>query len=270
MEALLRLLGGEAAATEWLAVGGLVAARVGPLTVLAPWLSLKRTPPVIRGALVLALTLALTPLALPGAREAVMAMGGLTYGAAVLREAMVGTLFALATALPFYALDWAGRLTDTWRGASMSEVIAPNTGERTSPLGDLHMMLGIALFLTLGGHRLALAAFAEGLRVAPVGSVDLAGRADALSLGAAQLTGSALAYALANAAPAAAAIVTVEVSLGLLARSAPQVPVFFAGMPLRAATGLAAALLAISLVSAQLPEAFRAAIDLGRRWVVGD
>ena len=83
MEALLRLLGGEAAATEWLAVGGLVAARVGPLTVLAPWLSLKRTPPVIRGALVLALTLALTPLALPGAREAVMAMGGLTYGAAV-------------------------------------------------------------------------------------------------------------------------------------------------------------------------------------------
>ena len=269
MEALLRLLGGEAAVSEVLAVGGLVAARVGPLTVLAPWLSLKRTPPLVRAALVLALTLALTPLALPQAREAVGAMAGLPYGAAVLREVLVGTLFAVATALPFYALDWAGRLTDTWRGASMSEVIAPNTGERTSPLGDLHMMLGIALFLTLGGHRLALAAFAEGLRVAPVGTGSLAPRVQALALGAAQLTGSALAFALAIAAPAAAAIVAVEVSLGLLARSAPQVPVFFAGMPLRAATGLAAALLAISLVSAQLPDAFRAAIEVGRQWIVG-
>lgn len=269
MEALLRLLGGEEALREILAVGGLVAARVGPLTVLAPWLSLRRTPPMVRAALVLALTAALTPLALPQARVAVLELSGLGYAAAVLREALIGALFAVATALPFFALDWAGRLTDTWRGASMSEVIAPNTGERTSPLGDLHMLMGIALFLTLGGHRIAFAAFAEGLQVAPVGMVELAPRAQSLALGAAQLTGSALAFALAIAAPAAAAIVAVEVALGLLARSAPQVPVFFAGMPLRAATGIAAALLALSLVTAQLPEVFRAAVEIGQRWLTG-
>ena len=269
MEALLRLLGGEAAVTETLAVGGLVAARVGPLTVLAPWLSLRRTPAMIRAAIVLALTAALTPLALPQARAAVTELSAAGYAVAVLREALLGALFGVATALPFFALDWAGRLTDTWRGASMAEVIAPNTGERTSPLGDLYMLAGIALFLALGGHRLAFAAFADGLTTAPVGSIELAPRAEALALGAAQLTGSALAFALAIAAPAAAAIVTVEVSLGLLARSAPQVPVFFAGMPLRAATGLAAALLALSLITAQLPDAFRAAVDIGRRWLAG-
>ena len=269
MESLLRaLLGNEAALQQVLAIGGLVAARVAPLTVFAPWLSLKTTPPVLRAALVLALTAAFTPLALGSAGGAVD-LGGAAYAAAVLREAMVGTLFAVATALPFYSLDWAGRLTDTWRGASMSEVIAPNTGERTSPLGDLHMMLGIALFLVLGGHRLAFAAFAEGLSVAPVGTIELAPRAADLAWGAARLTGAALAFALAIAAPAAASIVVVEVALGLLARSAPQVPVFFAGMPLRAATGVAAALLALSLVTAQLPDVFRAAIEIARDWVTG-
>lgn len=264
MEALLALLGGEAAVTQSLAVGGLVAARVAPLTIFAPWLSLKTTPPIIRGALVLALTLAFAPLAMSGAATTA---SGLEYAVWILREAMVGTIFAVATSMPFFALDWAGRFVDTWRGASLAEVIAPNTGERTSPVGDLYMLMGIALFVTLGGHRLALAAFADGLRVAPVGTVEIAPNAEMLALGAAQLSGSALAFAAAIAGPAAAAIVVVEVALGLLARTAPQVPVFFAGMPLRAATGLGASLLAMSVIVGELPDAFRAAVRIAADWV---
>ena len=67
MEELLRaLLGGEGDELDrWLAVAGLVAARVAPLTVFAPWLTLRRTPPVLRAALVVALTGALAPLAFP-------------------------------------------------------------------------------------------------------------------------------------------------------------------------------------------------------------
>ena len=147
---------------------GLVAARVAPLTVLAPWLSLKRTPPVLRAALVFALTLAFTPIAMSAAEVPDDSLGGATYAGWLLREVLIGALFAVATAMPLYALDWAGRLVDTWRGASLAEVIAPNTGERTSPVGDLYLLMGIALFVTLGGHRSALAAFAESLRLAPI------------------------------------------------------------------------------------------------------
>ncbi len=249
-----------------LGAAGLVAARVAPLTVFAPWLSLKRTPPVIRAALVLALTTALTPIALQSAGA--VDPSGWAYGGWLLREALLGTLFAVATAMPLYALDWAGRLVDTWRGASLAEVIAPNTGERTSPVGDLYLLMGIALFVSLGGHRVAIAAFAEGLSSAPLAnagalSIDFA----SLALASAELTASALTFAVAIAAPAAAAIVIVEVALGLLARSAPQIPVFFAGMPIRAAVGLGAMLFGLSLVMAQLPDAFRAAIDIAQQWL---
>lgn len=264
VDSLSAWLSDQEAISHALGVGALVAARIAPLTLFAPWFSLRRMPTLVRSTLVLALTVAFAPLAV---HHTTVPEGALTMAAWLVREALIGTLFAVVTAMPFYALDWAGRMTDTWRGASLAEIIAPNTGERTSPVGDLYMLMGIAIFVTAGGHRLALGAFARGLESCPIGQADIAANAQSIALGAAELSGSALAFALAIAAPAAVAIIVVEVALGLLARSAPQVPVFFAGMPLRAAVGLGASLLALSLVVAQLPDAFQTAIDLASDWV---
>jgi len=241
----------------WIALGTLVAARVGPLTILLPWLALRSAPALLRAALVLALTLAVAPMT--AAAIETLPTSGLALGLLALREALIGTIFALSAALPFFALDWSGQLVDTWRGASLAEVIAPPTGERTSPVGDLLLLGGIALFLALGGHRFALMAFAEGLVAVPVGSLTLGDDVLGAVLETMHLAGAALAFAAAIAAPAAVAIVLVEVGLGLIARSAPQVPVFFAGMPLRAATGLFAVLLAAALVVDELPAVFEGA-----------
>ncbi|RLB53186.1 MAG: hypothetical protein DRJ42_12690 [Deltaproteobacteria bacterium] len=257
IEHLIEYLGGVPHLTATLSVGTLVAARIGPLTVLLPWLALRGAPALLRTAIVLALTLAMFPVTAAATVE--LPSSPYVLSALALREVVIGAIFALAAGLPFFALDWSGRLVDTWRGASLAEVIAPPTGERTSPLGDLWLLGGIALFLSLGGHRLALAAFAEGLAVAPVGDVAFGQDTGEAILMTVRLSATAIAFSAAIAAPAAVAIVLVEVGLGLIARSAPQIPVFFAGMPLRAATGLAAVLLAASLVVADLPDVFAAA-----------
>ncbi len=244
---------------RWLALGTLVAARVGPLTVILPWLALRSAPALLRAALVLTLTLALAPLTAGAVDQVPTSMAMLALFA--LRELVIGTLFAIAAGLPFFALGWSGQLIDTWRGSSLAEVIAPPTGERTSPLGDLLLLGGVALFLALGGHRFALMAFAEGLSAMPVGALDLGQNLGDVILETMHLAGAALAFSVAIAAPAAVAIVLVELGLGLVARSAPQIPVFFAGMPLRAATGLFALLLAASLVIEELPAVFEDATD---------
>lgn len=267
MSTLAEVLRDPARLDGWLVVGVLVAARVAPLTVLVPWMTLQGSPALVRAALVLALTAALAPLAAGALDAGTLAQAGpLQLAAFGLREVLVGGIFAVAAALPFWALDWAGRLVDTWRGASLVEVLTPD-GERTSPLGQLHLLLGVVLFFSLGGHRLAFAAFGEGLVVAPPGAVDLAASAETFALGVARLTAAALAFAAALAAPAAAAIVVVEVGLGLVARSAPQIPVFFAGMPLRAAVGLAAVLLGLSILVGELPAAFEETYALLGRWM---
>lgn len=261
LEALLEALR-AGALEETLAKGALVAARIAPLAVVAPWIALREAAAVVRAALVLLCTVAVAPLAFVSASD--VALGSVPP--MMLREAMVGLVFAVATAVPFYALDHGGRLVDAMRGASSSEVVAPPLGERTSPIGDLYLLAGVALFSSMGGHRLALEVLARSFEVVPIGGATEFGRM-AFALGAARLFAFALAFGLSVAAPAALCIVLVEVGLGLLARASPSIPVFFAGMPLRAAAGIAGALLGLSTLLGGLPRVFRSAVENAGRLV---
>lgn len=66
---------------------------------------------------------------------------------------------------------------------------------------------------------------------------------------------------LAIAAPAIVALVAADVGLAVVARTAPQLPVYFAGMPLRAWLGIAAVLLALAWITPELLEAFDAFVN---------
>jgi type III secretory pathway component EscT len=251
---LVDLLGAEELERR-VTIALLVALRVAPTTILAPWIALRGSPPALRAALLALLTAALYPHAeaatptLPSDLASLFAIG--------LRELALGTMIAIACALPLHALGESGRLVDVLRGAQ-GEASGPS-GERTSPLGALQLLLGSSLFLAAGGHRLVLAAMAEGLRTMPPGSASL-GESALLEIGRA-LT-QTLTIAVAFAAPALLALVATDVSLGLVARSAPQIPIHFAGMPVRAAVGIAALALSFALLAPHLAELFAWAIGL--------
>jgi flagellar biosynthetic protein FliR len=121
-------------------------------------------------------------------------------------------------------------------------------------------LLGVALFFALGAHRVALLAFVRGLEVAPLGAPLQAASFAQHALQFAASVSAALALALSIAAPAVLALILVELALGLLGRTAPQIPLHFAGMPLRAGLALGALLLSLSLWVPRLGELFGAAI----------
>lgn len=257
---LLQWLGGEDAVERTIGVALLVAARVAPLTILAPWLALRGTPPLLRTALLLSLSVAMTPIALASAPP--LPADAVSFALAAAREAVLGTVFAIATAIPLHALDLAGRLIDSMRGASQSESNLPG-GDRSSALGALHLMLGASIFLVLGGHRLVIDALAGSLLAAPAGAAIAAPDLGEILLGATRIVVAALTLAVSFAAPAAVSLVAVEVALGLIGRAAPAIPMHFAGMPLRAAIGIAAVLLGLAVLVPHLPELFGSAIRAG-------
>lgn len=244
-----------------LTCGCLVAARTAPVTWIAPWLGLRSAPPMIRTGVCVVLTLALAPVAF--ARMPHVPTDA-TFVLLLLREALLGSIFAIITATPFFALEQGGRLVDLYRGANLAEVLAPPTGERTSPYGDLAILGGLALFASLGGVRLALGVFAEGFVTLPVGATP-ATSFGALSLDAAKALTSALTFAAVSAMPAAISIMVAELALGLVARAVPKISVFFLGMPLRAMLGLALGLLSVGVVlDRAVTEAEVAARSAGR------
>lgn len=242
-----------------LSLGALVAARVLPLILFLPWMSMRGLSPLLRTLIAVTLALALAPIALSAASEP--GIDALSIAPALLREVVVGVVFALSAALPIHALEWGGALVDGFRGASLAEVRLPGSIGATTPLGALYRMLGVAVFLTLGGHRLVLSAFAETFITQPIGASFGDGSLLEVSLGASRLVGAALGVAAGVAAPAALLLVLGELSLALLGRAAPQVQVFFLGMPLRAGLGIFATLLGLGVLMSRWPVEIRGAMD---------
>jgi type III secretory pathway component EscT len=165
------------------------------------------------------------------------------------RELAVGLSMGLVVSLAFRAAEAAGRLADTARGANLAEVLLPTAEEgssqRSSPLGALYMLLSTLVFLELGGVPRVLDALARSYEALPIGGgVTPAGAArvaGVVTLASARLIESAVALA----APVIVALWLTDLTLGLVARAAPQIPVYFLGLSLKG-------LLAVGVVLAGL------------------
>jgi type III secretory pathway component EscT len=234
-------------------VFALVSARTLPLAFVAPWLGWTRTAFSARIVVATVIAASLTPLALtitPALPE-----GGFELVMLGAREVLVGAAFAAATSIPLYALGWAGQLVDRLRTSGSF-----GAGE-SSPLGTLHLSAGAVLFVSLGGHRLALAAFAEALSDAPIGASASAHELSAFALGAGRIVTSALELAVAFAAPAAIAFVVLELALGLAERFGTELRAASLAVPMRAALGVAVALIGISALLPRLPSIYARSIE---------
>lgn len=245
----------------WLSLAGLVACRVAPLVIWAPFLGGAATPLSVRLAVTLALTTILTAL-VPEGVAPVASLSQSAYAALALKELAIGVGVGALGSLMFWAVGMAGQLADAGRGASLHrgpELLA--TG--ASPVAGLWSAMTAAIFLALGGHLLAIVALARSLSTLPVvgvpTSASIGGLSSALSgvSGAAspgvgvgadwsavlldsfvRLTGEALALALLLALPVLASAWLTDLVMGLLQRTAPQLRAMMLGLSARALVGL--------------------------------
>ncbi|NRD73633.1 type III secretion system export apparatus subunit SctT [Shewanella sp. VB17] len=149
------------------------------------------------------------------------------------KEILVGFLLGFCAAIPFWAIDMAGFVIDTMRGASMSTVLNPLMGLQSSIYGMLFTQLLTVLFLVSGGFNHLLAAMYQSYNQLPPG-FDL------------NFTQPLLVFishewqlmcqlCLSFAMPAMVIMILVDVALGLVNRSAQQLNVFFLSMPIKSA-----------------------------------
>jgi flagellar biosynthetic protein FliR len=239
---------------------GLGAARTVPLVWLVPAFGGPSLPGQIR----LAIGLGLAVLCYPVLVAHVPAGGALVWLLLLGREVMTGVTMGFVASCMFRAVESAGRITDILRGANMAEVIAPLSEGRTSPLGNLLMLFAVVVFLKIGGVGYLVTALARSYDALPVDGVLVEqhrGWATAAVLASAKLIESAVGLA----APAIVALLLVDVILGVLGRAAPQVPLFFVGMPLKALLGVGVVLLGLASLDAALFAGFRGFLALFER-----
>ncbi|HUU04215.1 MAG TPA: flagellar biosynthetic protein FliR [Myxococcota bacterium] len=221
--------------------GILLAGRILPVVIMVPAFGGRRLPVPASLALTAVVAMAVFPLA----QTAAAAPGGLRFGGLLLKELAVGTVLALSADCMFEGLRMGGRLIDDLRGASQASALVPQTGKRTSPLGDIYLLLAVLIFFTAGGPGLFLKALLASLTELPLDvfpAAESLGQIGGLALA---LSAQAIRVGVSIAAPAAAGLLVADCCLGFINRTAPQIQVFFLGMPLKALIGLAVAGLAL-------------------------
>ena len=223
----------------WLLTTVLIALRLGTALALTPLLAFGSVPATFRVLFVFGLAVLLGAATGTGRAAGVEELGA--FAGMALSEAMLGALLAFAILAAFGAFQLAGRLLDLQLGFGVATLIDPATRGHAPLLGTLLWMAAVVLFFAIDGHHAVLRAFALSLQSlppgTPLGELELAPVA-------AQF-GAMFSFALAIAAPVVLVLLLVDTVVAVMARTMPQMNIFFLSLPLKVLVGLFTLALAI-------------------------
>jgi flagellar biosynthesis protein FliR len=235
----------------------LVAGRLVPLFVVAPFLGGAEVPLAIRVGLGLAAAVVLMPAIGAPLAEQVAQLPPVALGGLLAKELAVGGVLAVVASLPIWAAEGAGRLMDAARGGDASEVFAAPGGEPSTLLGGFTSLLAVVIFVAIDGHLLFLRALGASYEALPVaGGLAGAGVVDAMVAASGRLVGAAIGLA----APVLAAMLLVDLALGAIGRAAPEVAVYFVGLPARGLLAVLVLLLALVGIASVIAGEVRGAL----------
>lgn len=254
MNALLQHLGEHQLAGYMLVLG-----RVGPLFAIAPLFSSSLLPARVRVVAALALSFGIAPLALHG-RTIPLDVTGL--GGLMLKEILVGMAFAFIIATLFAAVSAAGSFIDTMIGFSFGSLVDPLTGNQGTVMSQLYALIGVMVFIAIGGDGWVIEGLAKTYQLVPVTSMPALG---SLVGGTERAFSMIFVAALELSAPVLLAIVITDAGFGVVSRVMPQLNVFAVGFPAKILLGFL--MIGVSLpyaggwISGQLQDSIRAALS---------
>ena len=216
----------------WIVTVLLIAIRLAGIFLLTPVLAAMQVPNVIRVWLVMGLAVLLV-----SALDLQTVTVPLTLGqlfVAMLAELIIGGLLAFGIFAAFGAFLLGGRIIDMQMGFGVANLIDPGTREQTSMMGTFLNLLAVMVFFAIDGHHMLIRGLAYSLEQLPPGTMLAALRPDVVL---AQF-GIMFIYAVMVVAPALFAILLLDVGLGVMARTMPQVNIFIVSLPLKIFLGL--------------------------------
>jgi flagellar biosynthetic protein FliR len=153
----------------------------------------------------------------------------------IVEQILIGAALGLVLRVTFTAVMAAGDFIGLQMGLAFATFVSPDTGTNTMVLSRLFYMIALLMFLALNGHLMVIETLAFSFHALPVGVAGLnVGAFDLLARSGATIFSAGLALAL----PLIAALLIVNLCLGILNRSAPQLTVFSVGFPTSLTLGL--------------------------------
>lgn len=207
--------------------------RASAILMTLPVLDSRNIPIVFKAGLALGLGLMVRPLT--SLAPAPVFTDVLPFGIAIANEILVGALVGLSVKLFFTGVQMAGQLAGFQMGFAIANVFDPGASAQVSIPAQIYNLAALLMFLALDGHHLLIRAIAESFRRIPPPALQLSGERLERFL---VLAGDLFVVAVKVGAPLIVALLLLNVALAIVARTVPQMNVFFVAMPVQIAVGL--------------------------------
>lgn len=221
----------------------LVLARISGLIATAPVIGIPSVPMQVRALFALALTLLITPAQL--SREVATPDTAIDYALTLAGELLVGFLLGLGMQFFFSGIQLAGQLISQTSGLTLADVFNPDLNDSIPLFSQMLHTFAIAVFVTLGGHRLLIAGLLGTFETVPLGDLS---EIPAVSQLLVSLTAESFALSLKIAAPCVTALLLATLVMGLISRTLPQLNILSFGFGVNALVTLGTLAVSLSTV----------------------
>lgn len=153
----------------------------------------------------------------------------------IAKEFLIGLVLGYISYLIITAIYFAGQMIDMHIGFGMVNVLDPVSNLQIPVTADFYFVLTVLMFLAIDGHHMLIYSLTESFSRLPVGSMVIIGEPVLNSI--VRLFGSVFVISFKIAAPVTAAILVVDMALGVIAKAVPQVNVFIVGLPVKILIG---------------------------------
>ena len=141
------------------------------------------------------------------------------------KEFLVGAVIGIVLGAPFWAAETAGSYVDVFRGTSSATVVSPDQMAEPLVTGAIFSIALVAIFLVMGGLRVAVDAIYESFQIWPMFQL-IPEISEALYPIFIELLSKIFRVALALGAPIMIAMFLGEIALAYASRFAQQINVF--------------------------------------------
>lgn len=205
--------------------------RVSIVVFMLPIFSTNNIPIQVKAAITIVLSLGIWPNL---AVQAPMPQHPFDVALMLLGELVLGLVLGMAVNFLFMGIQAGGELLGFQMGFTMINFADPLTGNQTGITAFFLWMVTALTFLALNGHLYMLRGFAASFSLVPPGGLLLGSVVLHQVL---HLAGQMFVLALQIAAPVMVALFLVEVSLGLVSRTSPQIHIMEFGFPIKIGVG---------------------------------
>lgn len=228
--------------------------RIGAFAVVMPVLAGSFVPQRVRLMLAVVLTAAIAPLVPAPPPVDVLSLPGFVL---LLREIAIGVLMGFTLQILFDAIALGGQVIAMSMGLGFAVFVDRQRGVSIPVLGQLFLMLGMLVFLSLDGHLALIRLLAESFRILPMTG---GGLSRAAAGGLLQWSGQLFIVAAAIALPAVTALIVVNLSFGVMSRAAPTLNLFAVGFPVAMLLGFVVIFLSMENLTASVSRSLASAL----------